>query len=299
MARKYEGKRLKPSTARKVTIGVFFTLIVAGVIFNLGTGTLSSFGWRSIAAICPLGALESLLGNWTFVVRPVVALLAVLLLVVFAGRAFCSWICPVPPVISFFKTKKRREEDSAERQEAGRFARERYESGEPVERGKLGLDSRHLVLCGALGSAAVFGFPVFCLVCPVGLSFGIVIGLVRLIGFNEPSWGLLIFLAILILEVTLLRKWCSKFCPMGALLSLVARFNRTLRPQVDEAKCLRSSECDSCGVCAASCPEHIDPHSDLGLVPLHECTRCGLCSEACPAGAIEFPLLPKKKKEDK
>ena len=37
------------------------------------------------------------------------------------------------------------------------------------------LDSRHYVLGGALLSTAVFGFPVFCLVCPIGLTFATVL----------------------------------------------------------------------------------------------------------------------------
>ncbi len=32
------------------------------------------------------------------------------------------------------------------------------------------------VLFAALGSALVFGFPVFCLICPVGLTFGVILG---------------------------------------------------------------------------------------------------------------------------
>ncbi|WP_302961366.1 4Fe-4S binding protein [uncultured Adlercreutzia sp.] len=294
MAKKYEGKKLTPSFLRKCTLGLVFLLVVIGLLFNTGTGTLSSFGFDTIAAICPLGALESLFGTWAFVPRLIIALAAVVAIVLLVGRAFCAWVCPVPPVVGFFKTKKRREADDAERAAAGQAARACHEQGGCPSRSKAGIDSRHIVLCGALGSAAIFGFPVFCLVCPIGLTFAIMLGLIRLVGFNEPSWSLVLFAAILVLEVVFLRKWCAKICPVGALLSLISRANRTLRPQIDTAKCLRSHKGDTCGVCAVSCPEHIDPHSDKGLVALHECTRCGACAEACPEGAISFPLMPKK-----
>lgn len=148
------------------------------------------------------------------------------------------------------------------------------------------LDSRHAVLVGTLASAAVFGFPVFCLICPVGLTFATIIGLWNLVQFNEPTWALIIFPIILILEVTVLRKWCSKICPISALVSLLANLNVTLRPRVKADACLRSRGVD-CHACVDACPEQLDPHT--GRIP--ECSKCGKCVEACPAKAISIKLL--------
>lgn len=148
------------------------------------------------------------------------------------------------------------------------------------------LDSRHAVLVGTLASAAVFGFPVFCLICPVGLTFATIIGLWNLVQFNEPSWALIIFPIILIAEVTVLRKWCSKICPISALVSLLSNLNVTLRPRVKADVCLRSRGVD-CHACVDACPEQLDPHS--GRIP--ECSKCGKCVEACPAKAISIKLL--------
>lgn len=288
-------KKVTPGLVRKVFLGSVFALIVVGVVFNLGTGTLSDFGWSYVAALCPLGALETMFGNWAFVPRLIFAFAFVILTVLIVGRAFCAWVCPVPPLSSFLKSKKRKHEELEERVEAGRISIERFEKKEEARR-ESKIDSRHVVLCGALGSAAIFGFPVFCLVCPIGLTFAVVIGSVRLVGFNEPSLSLLFFIAILAVELIFLRKWCSKICPIGALLSLVSKFNKTFRPKADESKCLRTTTEKSCGVCATSCPEHIDPQSDKGLVSVNECTRCYKCAETCPQQAIGFPLLNKKEK---
>ena len=148
------------------------------------------------------------------------------------------------------------------------------------------LDSRHAVLVGTLASAAVFGFPVFCLICPVGLTFATIIGLWNLVQFDEPSWALVIFPIILIAEVTVLRKWCSKICPISALVGLLSNLNVTLRPQVKADACLRSRGVD-CHACVDVCPEQLDPHS--GRIP--ECSKCGKCVEACPAKAISIKLL--------
>lgn len=214
-----------------------------------------------------------------------------ILIVFLTGRAFCAWMCPIPLLTGFFKTKRQHEKDAAERIRAGYIARENYENDLEMGRRKVGIDSRHIVLCGALGATAIFGFPVFCVVCPIGLTFAIIIGLVRLMGFNEPSWSLIVFAVVLVLELVFLRTWCARICPVGALLSLVSKLNRTFRPQIDERKCLRYTSHELCGTCASSCPEHIDPHSDKGLVSISECTRCGKCSEVCPEGVISFPFV--------
>lgn len=161
---------------------------------------------------------------------------------------------------------------------------------------KVNLDSRHLVLLGALASAFIFGFPVFCLICPIGLTFGTVVSIVRLIGFNEPSWGLVLFPAIIVIELVVLSKWCHALCPVSAIISLLAPLNRTFRPRADEEKCLRSAG-EPCAVCASVCPEHIDPRSDLGSRPLSECTRRGACVEACPRGALSFIKIKKKPRD--
>ncbi len=132
----------------------------------------------------------------------------------------------------------------------------------------------------------MFGFPVFCLICPVGLTFATIIGLWNLVQFNEPSWALIIFPIILVAEVTVLRKWCSKICPISALVSLLSNLNVTLRPRVKADVCLRSRGVD-CHSCVDACPEQLDPHS--GRIP--ECSKCGKCVEACPAKAISVKLL--------
>lgn len=288
----------KPYTkARKIVKGVVFVAVLTGFFLGTGTGTLSNFGWDYISAICPLGALEAMIGSRSIAVHLLIALAVVVAIVLLTGRAFCSWVCPVPLLSDFFKTKKRRREEAAERVEAADVARRRFSEGVKSPCAKQKLDSRHVVLLGALGSTAVFGFPVFCLVCPIGLTFATLIGVVRLVGFNEPSWGLLLFPAILLLELVFFRKWCTHICPMGALLSLLSRFSKTFKPTVDESKCLRCAGDDLCGACAASCPEHIDPQSNKGLVAIEECTRCGKCAETCPSGAISLPLFASPKRQ--
>lgn len=339
-----QGPITKARTAVKIVV---FAVIFISLGFHTGWGTYSSLGLDFVASVCPLGALEGLFGAWSFVPRLVIALAVSILVILVFGKAFCAWICPVPPLSSFFRTKKTAQREQKSNDMAGQYAWKRFEkkragiadtqscanrdagtvdicnaadacnsassagpsspSGHDAHAAeaapcaqpsrntaKLRLDSRHAVLCGALGSAAIFGFPVFCLVCPIGLTCATLVLLMRLVGVGELSWGLLVFPVAVVLELTLLRKYCAKICPISALMSLVASLNKTFRPSVDESACLRADGHTACHACSSACPEHIDPRSNEGIMPETECTRCGKCLEACPASAISFPLLRKE-----
>lgn len=281
---------VKTSTKRALVALAAFVVTAVGLATASGTGTLSAMGIGAVSAICPLGALESMLGTLSFIPRAAMLLLGVVILGVVFGKAFCSWVCPVPHFQNFFKGKKQKAKEREERGCAAQTALENYESGIVPKRKAVPLDTRHAVLGGALLSTAVFGFPVFCLVCPIGLTFATFILLWRFVQFNEPTVGLLVFPAILVLEFVVLRKWCHRICPLGALLSLVAGLNKTFRPTVDKSACLRSDD-TACEACAAACPEHIDPYANLGERSLVDCTKCKNCANACPANAISFPLF--------
>ncbi|MDR1185138.1 MAG: 4Fe-4S binding protein [Coriobacteriales bacterium] len=330
---------MKLSILRRITLALAFVLIVIGLILNIGAGTLSSFGWQAIAAICPLGGLESMIASKTIFPRALVVLVLTALFVALFGKVFCSWICPVSPLRSLldFMGRKRRKgtvRDVAGTAPATLLITSEIESAEtPVETPVEGsverstekpvtaertllpvaaertlasqkscgscstcttkrakLDSRHLVLGGSLLSAAIFGFPVFCLVCPIGLTFGTVILLWQWFNFDNISLSLLIYPAILILELLVLRKWCARFCPLGALLSLMSLPNRFFRPQVNTSKCLREQG-KNCSICHESCPEELDPHYREGM---NECSKCGLCRDNCPAQAISIPFRVKE-----
>jgi ferredoxin-type protein NapH len=309
-------------------------LVVVGLIFHTGTGTPSSFGWREIATICPLGGIEVFLAEKTFLPRVLIVLLVLFGVTVVLGKVFCAWACPVPPLrrIFAFKDRKRisnktrsvaQEIQNAKDAESGAELGARLSVGLGTEPGaglatvesrsidpvdtsgcsagcsscaekRAKLDSRHAVLGGALLSTAIFGFPVFCIVCPVGLVFATVIAFWRWIGFDELTLSLLAFPAILAIEVLVLRNWCLKLCPLGAVFSLMSLPNRFLRPKVNEGVCLRNKG-TSCSICVEVCEEKLDPHFRDGM---HECSKCGECVSHCPANAIHIPFGPLKRKPE-
>ena len=287
--------------ARALVFAAFVAFVVAGLAFRIGAGTPSAFGIDAIAAVCPLGALETMAGAKDVMLHPLLLLIAVVAIIVLVGKAFCAWLCPVPWLQKLVRPKPSRKSAEPSAGDSSCDATCGSSCGSscaaegacpscalaPVggKRDGFRLDTRHATLLGALGTTAVFGFPVFCLVCPVGLTFATLIGLWHLFQFNETSWGLILFPAILAIEVLVLRKWCVNICPISALVSLISNANRTLRPRVDRAACLRERGID-CRACVDACPEQVDPHS----AHIPECSKCGACIASCPAQAIRLKL---------
>lgn len=287
--------------ARALVFAAFVAFVVADLAFRIGTGTPSAFGIDAIAAVCPLGALETMAGAKDVMLHPLLLFVAVVAIIVLVGKAFCAWLCPVPWLQKLVRPKPSRKpaEPSAGGSSCGPSCGSSCGPSCAAEgacpscalapvggkRDGFRLDTRHATLLGALGATAVFGFPVFCLVCPVGLTFATLIGLWHLFQFNETSWGLILFPAILAIEVLVLRKWCVNICPISALVSLISNANRTLRPRVDRTACLRERGID-CRACVDACPEQVDPHS--ARIP--ECSKCGACIASCPAQAIRLKL---------
>lgn len=264
---------MKLATKRTLAAVGVLGLVGVGLAVHTGTGTPSAWGIGDIAAICPLGAVEAAVASKTIVPPLLIGLAVVVALVALVGRAFCAWGCPVPLVRRLLGLKERP-----------------ADKPRPAERNGAD-DSRNWVLGATVLTTAAFGFPVFCLICPVGLTVATFIAAWRVFQFSEVTLSLLVFPLILVLEVVVLRKWCHRFCPLGALLGLIARLNRTFRPTVERQSCLHCGGA-SCSRCAEVCPEGIDLHHPEASVSLAECTKCGECKAACPAGAIHFPFLP-------
>lgn len=315
---------MKSNTLRTLTALGVILIVTVGFITNVGIGTVSAIGWSDFSLLCPLGALGTMLATKTMVPRAVYSLVFAILFIVVFARAFCGWLCPVPLVQklrSLFSKKPSRkileakltpESELTEELRAAGSAPENTKALSKAEkkaltscssgdcsscaerRGKA-VDARHFVLGGSLLSAAVFGFPVFCLICPIGLSFATILLVIRLFSGGDVTWSLIIVPLILVAEVVLFKKWCGKLCPLSAFMSLIGKANKTFKPSIEDKTCLETAKGRTCGVCAKVCPEGIDPrHPEKGNA-WSECTKCRACVEACPTKSITMPALPKKR----
>ena len=262
-------------------------LVLAGIgyVLHNGFGSMSAIGWSSISVLCPIGALGTMLASKTIVPRAVISLVIAVIGIILLGRAFCAWACPVP------LWKRWRTALKPKSKGAGKQICACHQGEEPS-------NSRNIVLGGALLSAAIFGFPVFCLICPVGLSFALVFVLIALFGAGDVTWSVIAIPVLIILEVLVFRKWCSHICPISALMSLAGKLNRTFRPSADANLCVEKNGA-SCGRCKQVCEMGIDPRHPENGANWSECTKCRECVISCPATAITMPFLPKKTEEAK
>ena len=299
---------MKLSKIRTIVAAVVFCFLAICLVAGINMGTLSGFGWDAFSALCPLGAFTPMLATKTMVPRAVFSIIIMALLVFVFGRAFCGWICPVPvldKVRAFFRSpKKRKQLEQAKHDEMLDIAK--FELGCGGKGGDCGscsackqqrqkLDSRHYVLGGALLSTAIFGFPVFCLVCPIGLTFATVLVFWRLFANADMTVAVVLIPLMLIIELVFLRKWCTRFCPMAGLMNLMSRFSRTFKPTIDDSKCLETSKGTPCSRCAMVCEADINlRHPEYGERTLADCTRCHSCVDACPASAITMPVVAKR-----
>jgi ferredoxin-type protein NapH len=295
-------KKLRIATAIAVVV-----LIVVGFVTNFGIGTVSALGWADISILCPLGALGTMLASKLLVPRALISLAVAIVLIVLLGRAFCAWACPVPllqKIQGLLKKKPPATEQESSLEADGETSTLAPLSAEEqtalagsgcssCAKKRSSVDARHFVLGGSLLSAAIFGFPVFCLICPIGLTFASILLVIRLFGGGDMTWSLILVPLLLIVEVLVFRKWCSTLCPLSAFMSLIGKLNRTFKPTINDATCIETAQGHSCGICGTVCPEGIDPrHPERSSVAWSECTKCRECVDACPTKALRMPLLP-------
>ena len=294
--------------ARTVTLLAVFVAVIISLAFDSGLGTPSSFGIGQFFLLCPLGGLEALLASKALIPVTLISLVVVCAGALLFGRAWCAWGCPAPVIRRFFKRDPKftglGSGDGPNACSAGHGVETGCGggcSGAAQVRGlrqrlsHTGRDPRTWTLVAVLVAALIAGFPLFCLVCPIGLTFGTVGSLWHLIVDKQSSLSVLVFPAALLVELVLYRKWCMNLCPIAGLLNIFGQAAVLFRPRLNEATCLRADG-TPCTVCTAVCSERIDMHDADGAIQLGDCTRCGECAKACPTASITFAIAPEKTK---
>jgi ferredoxin-type protein NapH len=276
------------------TATVALIVMLWGATCKAGVGTVCALNIGGVPFSCPLGYLEAALASRNLLLQLWLGVALVLLSVVLFGRFFCAWLCPTALLRQLFGTRpaqvlpinrQNNNPSVLNGQSSAVFAANGDEHGKPWS-SYSGL----AVLGGALASSFLFGFPVFCLVCPIGLFYGSLFAVSRLVFANQPSAELIVLPLILGLELFGLRRWCSSICPLGALLGLLARFNHTFRLRVDQEKCLATRGIQ-CRACEKACLYGFNISKEKSNPIVNACAKCFECYENCPTKAIRLRLV--------
>lgn len=275
----------------RVTLAaVFFTLIT--LLFLDFTGTLHTWlGW--LAKIQFLPALLAL--N----VGVVVAL--VLLTLVF-GRIYCSVVCPLgvmQDVVSWI---------------SGRRKKHKYRFSHSPEKRILRYGVLALFIVAFIAGIGSF----VALLAPYS-SYGRIaqniFQPVYIFGNNLMAWvaervdsyafysrevwmrslPTFIIAAITLVGLGVLawrngRTYCNTICPVGTILSLMARFS-WFKVKVDETKC------NKCGLCSRSCKSACIDFKNSKIDYLR-CVVCGDCIDKCRKKALSYTHSSPKKSEE-
>jgi ferredoxin-type protein NapH len=272
-----EGKAwvLKIGRIRIATAALVTLVILSGAVGQFRYAGLDTLGIGQYLATCPLGYLERSLAVGEFLPYWLVSLGLVLLSLVLLGRVFCAWICPAGLLHKLVRGKET-------------LALNYHEEPKPTN--WWAAYSSYAVLAGVVIASIALKFPIFCLFCPIGLLFGALYAGIRIFAHDPPGLELVLFPAILVLELVVLRSWCRTICPLGALFSIIGSLNRTLVPAVKQDKCFITKGIN-CKACQRVCPEGIDvTHIGKRLAP-NSCTKCLECYQRCPQGAIGIALF--------
>jgi MauM/NapG family ferredoxin protein len=183
------------------------------------------------------------------------------------GRAFCGWICPLGTFLDLIRPFAFWQKKS-NRRHSTRNNRFRFYLLTAI----IAASFVSLQIAGWFDPLTIFNSAA------TSILFNLFItetASMRVVPFAISG----IFFTIIVLEFIRPRTWCRNICPMGALLSLPARFSFLNR--------VVTNDCTHCGECRAVCPMNAignDPHD----TSYTDCTFCLECESKCPNEGIEF-----------
>ena len=238
--------------------------LIAGIGLIVGL-TSAGKGIGTYCNVCPVGFLQITVASRSIPVGMILGVSVGLILIYAVGRFFCAWLCPSALVKS-----------------AGKENKPGLYSVKPAYLRYL----PYLILAAALIVSFIVQFPVFCLVCPVGLFFGFIFALFRLFHEYDPTLNLIIFPLIITAELLLFKKWCAYVCPISAVFTLLRKIPGPKLLKVNCSTCLHAKGVN-CHVCAANCPEGLEITSGDSAFK-ERCSSCMTCRDKCPTKSIHL-----------
>ncbi len=218
----------------------------------------------SSEAYCPFGGIETL---YTFFfsggatiphahLSNLIILLAVIATAIIAKSAFCGWICPFGTIQEWLKNL------------GGKLGISPNNSlTKKLDKWDNYLQNiRYLVLIWILIGTYTTGQMVF-------RDYDPYASLLRITEIQLTA-GFIILFIVLIASVIIERLWCRYLCPLGAIVSLFAKFSLiNIRRN--------TSACYNCNICSKVCPSNIKV-SGVNKVSKDSCISCLKCIDHCP-----------------
>ena len=270
---KTAGQRAARTQTVRHIVQLLFVAFIVYSAFIHNTSTTEG-ATASTDALCPFGGLETL---WKYVttgefvskthLSNVVLGVGLLLGVVLAGGAFCSWVCPFGAVQDFLT-----------------WVRKKVRLPELRVPAKLDRVLRY-------GRFLVLGLILYQTISTVKLWFSTydpyrtLFSLEWWFAFDPALWVSYAVLGVVLLASFFVeRAWCRYACPLGGAISLLGNLS-LLRIRRDAVIC------KDCAICEKECPVKL-PVATSRAVSVN-CVGCLNCVEACPAkGALEVRLQP-------
>jgi ferredoxin-type protein NapH len=250
------------------------------------------------------------------------AMLLFLIPIFVMGNMFCGWVCPMGTLIDSFdrfverflpKLNAKRMERSLRNKEMKAKRQAQLTNivcpSCPLGRlsGRYGVVANGVMMSSLVGSA-VFKFPVFCAICPIGIltrGVGHLTSIASITGKFLPViielWAIPVVAVVTSLREK--RFWCKKICPVGALLNVAGSFNPFFKPVVKADKCIMKGcpeDCEDyhlgyCLMCRQADQKQCEKVCPLDInltdhESLARCTKCFECYIACESNAIEIRL---------
>jgi len=259
------GRKLYTPWRLGILFGAFLLILINPFVnyflhINFIQGWYQSFSAGSLWFVSPLEGLESLLLTKSVYMPSLIGMAIPVLIALFLGRVFCSWLCPVSFILEIFDRIRKF------------FGRRKFLKNHLLVAKKV----LWFILIAELLSSLVLGMPLFVFLSPPGL-----IGreIMMLVFFRTVALEGAILLLVVALELFTRRFYCRSFCPLGGLLALLGR-KRRLLVQIDQARCT------ACGICSKVCPMGLVPSEGEGASAY--CWNCGECLDSCHHQALHF-----------
>ena len=281
-------------------------VVAALVLVAIFVGMQAHVVVGSLCVLCPVGFASVAAASGSVPWQLLPGVVALLLIVFLLGRVFCSWVCPTGALKNLFGGRAPRGVvgRAGEPPRASASAGSASDSGLGKPGGsspsgcakacgsgsKSSVVAQGVVFAVLLVVSFVVHFPVFCLICPIGLALGTLYAISRVFVLWTPGWELVVFPLMLLLEVFLFKRWCSRICPLGFFFGLAAslrsRLGFAVAPRVCGDSCRASEGCRACGTV---CPEDIDV-SSANPRDFEDCTLCLDCVGNCPTKSLQVKL---------